>query len=94
MTILELQKKYSDDKNDLRAKHIEALKARLKEINLDGLVKCKRDGRIGWLVVTYDVSFCHIEFHHRTKSGEMSKTSGGWALDAEASYEPYKEEEK
>ena len=94
MTILELQQKYSDDKNDLRAKHIEALKARLKEINLDGLVKYKRDGRIGWLVVTFDGAFCRVEFHHRTKSGEMSKNASGWSLDVEKNYEPYKEEEK
>ena len=91
MTILELQKKYSDDKNNLIAKHIEALKARLKEVNLDGLVVNKRDGRIGWLVITEDGSFCCVEFHHRTKSGEMSKNASGWSLDVEADYEPYKE---
>lgn len=89
MTIMELQQKYSDDMKELSAKHIEALKARLKEINMDGLVIKKRDGKIGWLFVTYD---CHIEFHHRTKSGEMSKNASGWALDVEACYEPYKEE--
>lgn len=94
MTILELHQKYSEEKNELTAKYIEALKARLKEINLDGLVKYKRDGRIGWIVVTYDGVFCHIEFHHRTKSGEMSKNASGWALDVEDCYEPYKEEEK
>ena len=94
MTIMELHQKYSDERNELRAKHIEALKARLKEINLDGLVVKKRDGRIGWLVVTSDGALCHVEFHHRTKSGEMSKNASGWALDVESCYEPYKEEEK
>lgn len=91
MTIMELHQKYSEEKNELITKHIEALKARLKEINLDGLVIKKRDGRIGWLVVDDD---CHIEFHHRTKSGEMSKNASGWAMDVESCYEPYKEEEK
>lgn len=88
MTIKELQKKYSDDRNALQARQIEALKARLKEINLDGLVIYKRNGKIGWLCVTSD---CHIEFHHRTKSGEMSKNASGWAYDAETCYEPYQE---
>lgn len=91
MTILELKKKYSDDRNELRTRQIEALIARLKEINLDGLVKRVKDGKIGWLYVTYD---CRVEFHPRTKSGEMSKNANGWEYDIEESYEPYKEAEE
>ena len=91
MTIMELQKKYSDARTELRIKHIEAVKARLKEINLDGLVVSKRNGKIGWLLVDYDG---HIDFHHRTKTGEMSKNASGWAFDVEACYEPYTEAEE
>lgn len=89
MTILELKYKYSDDRTELRIKYIEALKARLKEINLDGLVVNKRSGKIGWLYITYDG---YIEFHHRTKAGKMSQNASGWSLDVEKDYEPVKEE--
>ena len=91
MTILELQEKYSDERTKLTAREMEALRARLKEINLDGLVRYKRDGKIGWLCVVYDYPRARIKFYPRTKSGEMSKNASGWAYDIETAYEPYKE---
>ena len=93
MTIREIQKKYSDKRKELEKREAEALKARLKEINLGGLVKHKRSGDIGWLCVDYDdyeYPHCHINFYPRTETGEKSETACGWYLNIETDYEPYK----
>ena len=62
MTIMELHQKYSDERNELRAKHIEALKARLKEINLDGLVVKKEMAGLGGLLLHLMVLFVMLSF--------------------------------
>lgn len=86
-TLSDMRCKFILARGDLRKKLENAMKKRIAEAGLDGLVK-NENGKIGWLVVKEG----YPEFHHRTKSGEMSKKASGWSLNLE-NYKPYEEGE-
>ena len=92
MTLYEIEKKYMEERRDLVARHEADIKSRLTELNLDGLVRRKKDGKIGWLWVESEVG-CRVKvtFHPRKKDGIPSVNSSGWAFDVEDEFETYKE---
>ena len=89
MTVLEIRDKYLDEKRKLTEDYKKKANARLKEIGLGGLVRRKRDGKIGWIKVR-DYYFV---FFPRTKKGEMSLKADEYIFDPEANCEPVDEGE-
>lgn len=88
-TIEEIRKQYGKDKNAFLEAYTNKIKERLKEIHLDGLVRRKEDGRIGWLETDYYGALC---FYPRTKEGKKSINQNGTTFYVETSFEPYVEE--
>lgn len=87
MNVLEIREKFLAEKRELEKKYKNDVNARLIEVGLGGLVRRKRDGKIGWIkVVDY-----HFEFYPRTKKGEISLVCNGWVGDPEANFEPVQE---
>ena len=94
MTLYEIEKKYMEERRDLVARYEADIKSRLTELNFDGLVRRKKDGKIGWLWVEREAGYrVKINFHPRKKDGTPSVNSSGWAFDVEREFEPYKEGE-
>ena len=86
--------KYRRDRYELHDRHIQALKARLAEVHLDGKVRRKRDGKIGWLRVRtlyIDGLSVEIAFFPMTKAGEESRNASGGVGNAEEQFEPVEE---
>lgn len=88
-TIAEIRKKYGEDEKALRESYTEAINERLKEIHLDGLVRRKSDGRLGWLEVDFYGALC---FYPQTKTGERSIIQNGSVGNVEENFEPYVDE--
>ena len=93
MTLYELKRAHDKERKNLTEKYYEAVKARLRELHLDGLVRRKKDGKIGWLWVGIDVCRITINFHPMKKDGTPSVNASGWSFDIEGDFEPYKEGE-
>ena len=95
MTLYELRKMHEEERKVLITKHYEAVKARLRELHLDGLVRRKKDGKIGWLWVGINAvrGKIDIDFHPMKKDGTPSVNASGWSFDIEGEFEPYKEGE-
>jgi len=91
MTIIELRREHMKELKELMLKNEEAVKNRLKEIHLDGLVRRKRDGKVGKLWVYRDVCRIEIKFHPLKKDGTVSVNASGYSFDIERDFEPYKE---
>lgn len=87
MTTKELRSKYTDDCIKLRKDYHTAVNDQLIKTHLNGLVKRKEDGKIGWLCCKE----VRVEFYPRTKNGTPSSRSDGWVSDAENEFEPYTE---
>ena len=94
MRFYEIEKKYMQERRDLVARCEADIKSRLTELHLDGLVRRKKDGKIGWLWVERKEG-CRVKvnFHPRKKDGTPSVNSSGWAFDVEGEFEPYEEGE-
>lgn len=95
MTTIEIDSKYRRDRLALHEKHVKDLEARLAEVHLDGKVRRKRDGKIGWLRVRelyIDGLSVEIAFFPVTKTGEMSKHASGGVDYAEELFEPVEAE--
>lgn len=88
MTINEIKIKYINDKRNITVSCQTALRERLKETNLDGIVRRKKDGKLGYL----DIYGVDVAFYPITKKGIRSQNSSGWSIDIENDYEPFKEE--
>ena len=87
MNALEIREKYLKEKRELEKKYKNDVNARLIEVGLGGLVRRKRDGKIGWIKVRE----YYFEFYPRTKKGEISMVSNGSVGDPEANFEPVQE---
>ena len=87
MTVLEIRDKYLDEKRELTKKYMNEANARLKEVGLVGLVRRKRDGKIGWI----KVGEYYFEFYPRTKKGELSLVRHELVCDPEVVFEPVEE---
>lgn len=62
----------------------------LKNYDLDGLVRRKRDGRVGRLGINdYNLGRYYYSFYPITKSGEPSKLANGYVGDIGLEFEPY-----
>lgn len=74
------------------------LKEALKESELDGLVRRKSDGRLGWLGIRLASSYVpELVFYPRTKTGGMSLKADGYVFDSDDirdAYEPVKDFER
>ena len=90
MTIKELKTQYNDEMRAVKEKYRQSVNAWLKENNYDGLVRRKRDGKIGWIALDYENS---LNFYARTKKGVRSINSSGYVFDVEEDFEPMTEEE-
>ena len=93
MTVDEITKKYRETCTALSNQYKADLEAHLKELHLDGLVRRKCDGKIGWLlVVNSPICDYSINFYPRLKQGNRSKCSSGWATDIENGFEPFEDD--
>lgn len=91
MNLYGLRKMHEEERKALTAKYYKAVKERLIECHLDGLVRRKKDGKIGWLWVEIDVGRITVKFHPMKKDGTPSINASGWSFDVEHDFEPYEE---
>lgn len=94
MTIKELITKHSTTMIQSREQCITAIEEELKNAGLDGLVKRKRDGRLGWIEVKRRLYSVGLEFYPKTKSGEKSQRCNGYVsslMDISEQFEPAEE---
>ena len=94
MTIKELIKKHKDTMIQSREQCIIAIEEELKNTGFSGLVKRKRDGRLGWLEVKRRMYSVELEFYPKTKSGEKSQRCSGYVsslMDISGQFEPAEE---
>ena len=91
MTLNDLRNKHLNDKIELDKAYKTAVEERLKELNLDGLVKRISDGKTGYLELDDNK---RVEFFPLTKSGKRGKLRSGWIRDAETEFKPVPEDEK
>lgn len=95
MTIRELIKKHSETMIQSREQCVIAIEEELKNAGLGGLVKRKRDGRLGWIEVKRRLYSVGLEFYPKTKSGEKSQRCDGYVsslMDISEQFEPAEEE--
>lgn len=91
MTIREIVSKHSLQIKEIRKQLDAEVNARLRELRLDGLVRRKKDGKVGKLFYS---PFNGFEFHPLLKSGEISYRQSGmvFASEVEDNYEPAEEQ--
>lgn len=83
-SLSDMKYKFMIHRTNLRNTLIKAMRGKIEQAGLNGLVRRKKDGKKGWLIVTEEAV---LEFHHRTKSGEKSQKASGWSLNLD-DYEP------
>lgn len=84
MTLIEIKVKYNDELRAVKEKYRQSVNDWLKENNWGGLVRRKRDGKVGWVDLDYD-NF--LNFYARTKKGTRSINSSGYVFDLEKEFE-------
>lgn len=91
----DILKQHTKTLRETTAQTVNDLKEELKESRLDGLVRRKSDGRLGWLQVrTYAPYMPELAFYPRTKAGEMSLKADGYivkSVDVREEFEPAEE---
>lgn len=90
MTLDEIRVQYNDEMRAVKGKYRQSVNDWLKENNYDGLVRRKRDGKIGWVALDYENS---LNFYSRTKKGVRSINSSGYVFNIEREFEPITEGE-
>ena len=93
----EIMKRHRVVLKETSSQTVTDLKAALKESELDGLVRRRRDGRLGWLDIRLASSYVpELVFYPKTKAGGMSLKADGYvydSVDIRDAYEPVKEGE-
>ena len=96
MTMQEAHNKYNSDIKKAKDEYCDNLKQILVEQRLDGLVRRKKDGKIGWVRVNYTWSTIEYGFYPRTKKGTESERQDGYISmfgdDLREQFEPFEEE--
>ena len=90
MTLKEIKAQYNDEMRATRERYRQSVHDWLKENNYAGLVRRKRDGKIGWIDLDADNI---LNFYARTKKGIRSINSSGYVFDIEEGFEPITEGE-
>ena len=85
-TIREMQMDISNKLTLIRREGNSAIETKLTELGLGGLVKRKRDGKIGKLRVW---AYNDIRFFPFRKDGTLSARTDGFVSRVEEEYEPY-----
>jgi hypothetical protein len=96
MTMKEAYDKYNSDIKKAKDEYCENLKQILVEYHLDGLVRRKKDGKIGWVRVNYTWHTIEYGFYPRTKKGTESERQDGYISmfssdDLREQFEPVEE---
>ena len=87
-----IQKEYGEERSKLSTKYQVKIEQELMKLGLFGLVKRKKDGKIGRLRVIKEFGgILRINFYPLTKSGEESKNASGYIWQVETEYEPVEE---
>lgn len=80
----EIRITYNTEKRHAREKYINSIKQYLKDHHLDGLVRSRRSGKVGW--IDFDV-YNDLHFYPKTKKGERSLKATAFVFDI-MEYEP------
>lgn len=80
MTFDEALEKYYEKRDKISEEFKADVKEWLKELGLDGKVRRKSDGKIGWLDVDYYKS---LNFYPIRKDGTMAIRCSGWVSPSE-----------
>ena len=95
MTMKEAYDKYNSDLRKVKDEYGDNLKQILVEQRLDGLVRRKKDGKIGWIRVNYNWHTIEYGFYPRTKKGTESEVQNGYVSmfgdDLCEQFEPFEE---
>lgn len=88
-TIRYYDEKLRRAKQEIQDEECEVLRAKLRELDLDGRVKRIDDGKIGMLkvIVGYDYGV-EIKFYPFTKDKSLSKNASGYCWKIEEEFEP------
>ena len=90
MTFKEAKEEYNKTVKDARTLLEERAIEYLKELDLDGLVVRKKDGKIG--VIHFEISNSwDFDFYPITKAGKESQYASGFILKLEEEFEPLRE---
>ena len=91
----EIMKKHKAMLKETYTQTITDLREALKESGLDGLVRRKKDGRLGWLDIRLAYPYMpELVFYPKTKAGGMSLKANGYvydSVDIRDAYEPAKD---
>lgn len=94
----EIMKKHKAVLKETYTQTVHDLKEALKESELDGLVRRKKDGRLGWLEVKLAYPYIpEMVFYPKTKAGGMSLKADGYvydSVDIRDAYESVKDSER
>ena len=84
--IRKLQREISFKVTEVKKEGEQAVKEKLKELKLDGLVKRKSDGKIGKLEV---LEYYELRFYPLKKNLLPSEKASGYVWEVEEEFEPY-----